>query len=136
MMKMSLIAASALSVVLVGAGSAQGASFPAQNDQQLTQPQMKQLSRTAHTPEQYRTLANYFDKQQQSFLQQARDEKAEWARRSQNTTSISAKYPRPVDSARYLYEYYVYKASEASALSAKYNRLANPSGAGIPEQHM
>ena len=33
---------------------------------------------------------------------------------------------RPVDSARNLYEYYMYKASEAGALEAKYSRLASP----------
>jgi hypothetical protein len=38
----------------------------------------------------------------------------------------AAKYPRPVDSARNLYEYYMYKASEAGTLEAKYSRLAEP----------
>jgi len=41
-------------------------------------------------------------------------------------TGIMAKYPRPVDSARNLYEYYMTRASEAGMLEAKYTRLAAP----------
>jgi len=36
---------------------------------------------------------------------------------------VAAKYPRPVDLARNLYEYYMYKASEMGALSLKYSQL-------------
>jgi len=40
--------------------------------------------------------------------------------------SMAAKYPRPADSARNLYEYYMYKANKAGALEAKYTNLAAP----------
>ncbi len=38
--------------------------------------------------------------------------------------ATAAKYPRPVDSARNLYEYYLSKAFEAEKLSARYSQLA------------
>jgi hypothetical protein len=91
-----------------------------------TQAQLKQLALEAHAPAQYTALANYYGQQRSDYLQRAAEEKLEWDRRSQNIMSVAAKYPRPVDSARNLYEYYMYKASEAGTLEAKYNRLAAP----------
>ncbi|MGD0547925.1 MAG: hypothetical protein ABR991_08890 [Terracidiphilus sp.] len=88
---------------------------------------MKQLAADAHSPQQFKTLASYFGVQHDDYLKQATEEKKEWERRSQNVTGVLAKYPRPVDSARNLYEYYMYKASEAGALEAKYSQMANPS---------
>ena len=111
--------------VLVGLGNAQGASFPESGDH-LTKAQVKQLARDAHTKEEYSTLASYYGDQQNSYLQQATEAKKEWGRLSQNIQGAQAKYPSPVDSARNLYEYYMYKASEYEALEAKYSRLAAP----------
>jgi hypothetical protein len=84
------------------------------------------LALSAHAPEQYTALASYYGTQKADYLQQAAEEKKEWERRSQNTMSIAAKYPRPVDSSRNRYEYYMYKAAEAGTLEAKYSRLAMP----------
>jgi hypothetical protein len=64
--------------------------------------------------------------QKVDYLRQAAEEKKEWERRSQNVTSAAAKYPRPADSSRNLYEYYMYKASKAETLEAKYSQLAAP----------
>jgi hypothetical protein len=125
-MKSKLAALCVLSFGLATVGSAQAPNSSAQPGAQLTKAQVKQLVREAHTPEQYNALARYYSAQQKSFLQQADDEKKEWIRRSQNIVSVAAKYPRPVDSARYLYEYETYEASEAGQLAAKYNRLATP----------
>jgi hypothetical protein len=123
-MKRSLFAASLLSLALVGIGKAQGMVSSPETDVRYTQAQLKQLALNARTPTQYLNLANYFGGQHRTYLQKAADEKKEWERRSQNITSIAAKYPRPVDSARNLYEYYMYKASEAGSLEAKYSHLA------------
>jgi hypothetical protein len=84
------------------------------------------LALNAHAPEQYTALSSYYSAQKADYLQQAAEEKKEWERRNQNVMSIAAKYPRPVDSARNLYEYYMYKANEAGTLEAKYSRLATP----------
>jgi hypothetical protein len=87
---------------------------------------VKELSRSAHAPDQYRTLATYYGERQKTYLQQAEKEKKEWERMRQNTVSMAAKYPRPVDSARNAYESYMAKASESGALEAKYSRKAAP----------
>ncbi len=86
--------------------------------------QLKRLAREARTHEQYAALADCYQKLQKNYLRQAAEEKQEWERRSENAMASAAKYPRPVDSARNLYEYYLSKASEEAALSAKYSQLA------------
>jgi hypothetical protein len=100
------------------------ASSP-ENGAHYTKAQLKQLVQNAHTPEQYTALASYFNEQKSNYLQQAAEEKREWESRGQNVMGMAAKYPRPVDSARNLYEYYIYKASKAEILEAKYSRVAS-----------
>jgi hypothetical protein len=85
---------------------------------------LKKMARDAHTPSQYAVLAGYYDGRQKDYLAQAAEEKQEWVRRSANIMLTAAKYPRPVDSAHYLYDYYTYKAMEAGQLAAKYSQLA------------
>jgi len=115
-----------LSLAFAGVGSAQVAASAAETGNHYTQAQLKELARDAHAPEQYKSLANYYGERQKDYLQKAADEKKEWERRSQNVVGVLAKYPRPVDSARNLYEYYMTRASEAGTLEAKYSRLATP----------
>ena len=106
-MKNKLFAASILSCALVGIGSAQEAATSSETSVHYTKAQVKQLVRDAHSPDQYRALASYYGEQQTSYMKQAAEEKHEWVRRSQNIVGVAAKYPRPVDSARDLYEYYM-----------------------------
>jgi len=123
-MKRNLFAAFILSCALASVGSAQQAASPGANGPQYTKAQLKQLVQDAHTPDQYKALAGYYRGRRESYLQQAAEEKLEWDRRSQNTMSIAAKYPRPVDSARNLYEYYMSMASESNSLASKYDQLS------------
>ena len=123
-MTRNLLATCSLSLALATIGIAQGTASSPETGAHFTQAQLKQLVLNAHAPAQYTALANYYSERQNNYLQKAAEEKQEWARRSQNITSVAAKYPRPVDSARNLYEYYMYKASEAGTLVAKYSRLA------------
>ena len=88
-----------LSIALLGRGYADESAAP-----NYTKPELHKLIREAHSAEQYRALAKYFRAQQAKYQQQAREEKAEWERHSQNVTSVSAKYPRPVDSYKKRYE--------------------------------
>jgi hypothetical protein len=125
-MTRNLFAACILSLAFASVGNAQGAASSTETDAHYTKAQLKELKRSAHTPEQYKVLASYYGGRQKSYLQEAMEEKKEWVRRSQNVFGVNAKYPRPVDSARNLYEYYMYKASEAEALEAKYDRMAEP----------
>jgi hypothetical protein len=99
--------------------------------------ELAQLRKEAHTPEQYRALAVYFEHRKRSFQEQADQEKKEWERRSQNVVGPAAKYPRPVDSARNLYEYYDYEADQAGLLQAQYERLAESAGVatGVTNQN-
>jgi len=122
-MKRTVFAASIVGLVLVGFGTASGQAPSSDKSEHYSQAQLKQMTLAAHTPEQYKALASSYTKQQSYFLRQAAEEKQEWERRSANIVSVNAKYPRPVDSARYLYEYDAYKASEAGALSLKYAQL-------------
>lgn len=125
-MTRNLLAACYLTLALAGVGNAQGAATSPENGAHVTKAQLKQMTHDAHTPDQYAALANYYSAQQKSYMQQADEEKKEWDRRSQNVEGVLAKYPRPVDSARNLYEYYMYKASEYATLEAKYSQLASP----------
>jgi hypothetical protein len=125
-MKLNLFATCILALALVGVASAQSAASSAQAGVQYTKAQVKELALNAHSPEQYSVLASYYAAQKADYLQQAAAEKKEWERRSQNITGVLAKYPRPVDSARNLYEYYIYKASEAGMLEAKYHQMVTP----------
>jgi len=134
MMKKGFSGASILFFALMSVATAHGAVAPAAEVDHVNNAQLKQMAREAHTPEQYQALANSYERQQKYYLKQAADEKQEWVRRSQITTSLYAKSPSPADTARNLYEYYVEKASEAGALSAKYSQMAEPMASATEHQ--
>ena len=90
--------------------------------------EIKQMMREAHTPDQYRAIAQYYDERHTEFSAKAADEMAEWARRSEMTSGLAAKYPRPVDAARNLYEYYAHEADEAAFQAYKYHRFEAGTG--------
>jgi hypothetical protein len=123
-MTRNILAACILSLAFANVGNAQGTASPAETRVHSTQVDLKQLAHNAHAPEQYSALANYYQMQQEGYQQRAAEAKKDWERMSQNVTGNMGKYPRPVDSARNLYEYYMAKASKAATLEAKYTRLA------------
>ncbi len=125
-MTRKLSAVCVFTLALATLGSAQTTASSPGSGTHYTQAQLKKLAQDAHTPGEYGALASYYGQQQQYYLAQATDEKQEWARRSANIMLTAAKYPRPVDSAHYLYDYYTYKAAEAGQLAAKYSQLAAP----------
>jgi hypothetical protein len=125
-MTCNLTALCVISLALATIGGAQTTTSPSSSDTQYTQAQLKQLAKNANTLTQYQALASYYDAQQKRNLARATEEKQEWERRSANVMLTAAKYPRPVDSAHYLYDYYTYKAGEAGQLAAKYAQLAAP----------
>lgn len=77
------------------------------------------------TAEQYSALANHYFSQEQIYKQKAAEEMRLWRERSEMVTPLSEKWPRPVDSARNLHDYYEYKAKQSAALFAKYSELAD-----------
>jgi hypothetical protein len=123
-MKPTLLFASLLGLALAGAGIAQAANSSQMSNSQCSSAQLKQMAREARTAEQFNTLVACYEKVQKKYLEQAAQEKQEWERRSHNVMATAAKYPRPVDSARNLYEYDMSKASEAKGYSTKFSRLA------------
>ena len=125
-MKLNLFATCILALALAGVASAQSAASSAETGAHNTKAQVKELKRNAQAPAQYAVLAGYYGAQKADYLRQAAEEKKEWERRSKNVAVAFGKYPRPVDSARNLYEYYLYKASKAETLQAKYSQLAAP----------
>jgi ABC-type nitrate/sulfonate/bicarbonate transport system substrate-binding protein len=125
-MNRNLFATCILALAFAGAASAQNAASSAETGAHYTKVQVKELALNAHAPEQYAVLAGYYGAQKADYLRQAAEEKKEWERRSKNVSVAFGKYPRPVDSARNLYEYYLYKASKAETLQAKFSQLAAP----------
>ena len=125
-MNRNLFATCILALAFAGAASAQGVASSPETDAHYTKAQLQQLTLNAHAPEQYRALASYFSKQRDNYQQKASEKQKEWVQLSQNVTSAAAKYPRPADSVRNYYEYYMHKASEAGTLEAKYSRLTDP----------
>lgn len=86
--------------------------------------QVKEMQRDAHTPEQYNVVAGIYTKLQEAYQQKAEEERQLMVNRSANTTSTSAKYPRPVDSAQYLFDYYSQQADAMRIHSERYARKA------------
>jgi len=132
-MTRKVIAACILSLAFAIVGNAQGTASPSETGVHSTRVDLKQLARSANAPEQYMALANFYGMQQESYQQRAAEAKKDWERMGRNVTGNMAKYPRPVDSARNLYEYYMAKASKAATLEAKYTRLAT-SGSPVNAQ--
>jgi hypothetical protein len=114
---------SALAIVLLGlaAASMRAESYP---QAAASKAEVEALLRSAHSPVQYHTLAVYFHQKQTAYEVQAQAEKAEWERRSQNVVGVAAKYPRPVDSSRNRYTYFMYEADRMAHQAAHFDALA------------
>jgi hypothetical protein len=90
----------------------------------LSNGELKQMERSAQTPEQYAALASYFRSRQQDFREQAREEVPLMAWRGQFTFSLYAKYPQPYASSRNRYDYFMYETNQMSQKAAYYEGLA------------
>jgi hypothetical protein len=97
------------------------AEAPARSN--YTHAEIQKMIRDAHTPEQYRELAEYYRWRQLNYELEAHGEKHEWIRRTFDVT-VPAKYPTPGDSSRNRYEYFTYESSKMGALAARYSMLA------------
>ena len=82
------------------------------------------LMKTAHDSSQYRALAAYFRQKKQSFSSERDAELALWNSRKQAIAVNQNKYPRPVDSAHNLYDYYAYETNHAAAQAQHYEQIA------------
>jgi hypothetical protein len=118
-MKIKVQIAAALAAFALSAGYGYAESSP-----NLSHAELKKMIQSAHTADQYASLASYFRWRQQELQQQAHAELAEWDRRSQIVSGLTEKYPRPVDSSRNRYEYFTYEAQQMREKAAYYEDLA------------
>jgi hypothetical protein len=109
-----------------GPGYAQMAH--AEEPPDLTPAQIRDMARSAHTPEQYTQLADYYQARRRMYVKKASETMDLWARRNAVITPLGEKWPRPVDSARDLYDYYLHQAAKSAATAQRYSNLANNAG--------
>src|ERR1700683_2197663 len=89
-MTRELFGACILALAFASAGNAQATASSTETGAHYTQAQLKELERSAHAPEQYNALADYYGGRQKNYLREAAEEKKEWERRSQNVTGVLA----------------------------------------------
>jgi hypothetical protein len=111
-------------MILVGDGNILSYAQATSDKPTLTSTEVKRLEKTSPSQDDSLRLVSYYALRQHKYQQRANEERKEWERRSRNITCIAAKYPRPVDSARNLYEYNLLKAAEMESLQAKYLNYA------------
>jgi hypothetical protein len=87
--------------------------------------EIQRMIRQAHSPEDYRAIADYFRARQKAFDNEAQAEKVEWQRRSQNVMGPAAKYPRPVDSSKYRFDYFSYESLQMAQQALHFEALAS-----------
>ncbi len=127
-MNLRLIALSSLMIISL-AGNLSATEKASTDRSEYSTAQIKKMAREAHTVEQYTVLADYYATRHRMFKRKAAEEMHIWAERNAVITPLSEKWPRPVDSARNLYDYFEFKAGEAAELQAKYSRLADDAAA-------
>jgi hypothetical protein len=122
-MSRTWIVAAILSLAIPLAGAAQSSA------QVAAVPSTTPLhdSQSATTPAQYAQLAAYFHQQEARYRAQATAERIERDRRAHINAGLMQKYPRPVDSAQYLYESYLSRADSAALQARRYDQLAGDS---------
>lgn len=120
-----ILAAIGIVIFALAAAAVQTPQKDPTEQPEYTSSQIKAVARDAHTVEQYTVLANYYWKQQRMYQRKALEQMHLWRERAETVTPLSEKWPRPVDSARNLHDYYVYKTAQSAALFARYDRLAD-----------
>jgi len=118
-----ILVVATLSLALPLAGMAQSTQT-ANLSVPLSPHEVHSLMLSAHSSAQYQQLASYFHQQESKFRAEAAAEKIERDRRAQVNAALMQKYPRPVDSAQYLYESYVSQADSAALQAQHFNQLA------------
>jgi hypothetical protein len=118
-MKKMVQMAVALAAFALSAGFAYAQSSP-----DLSRSELKKMVRSAHTADDYASLASYFKWRQEDLQQRARGELMEWAQLSPFGIRMPSKYPTPADASRNRYEYFTYEARQMSQKADYYENLA------------
>ena len=124
MNRRSKVLAAILSIAFPLAGMAQSNPQTASVTAPLSATQVRALLKSAHSDAEYKQLGSYYRQEEAKFRAEATAEKAERDRRASVNASLMQKYPRPVDSAQYLYESYVTSADRAALQAQHYEQLA------------
>lgn len=124
-MNRTSIAIAILSLAVSLTGAAQSTVQTANLSAPLSSREANNLMKSAHSDAEYKQLASYFHQQEAHYRAEAAAEKVEVDRRAQVNAGLMQKYPRPVDSAQYLYESYVYQADGAALKAQHYDQLAS-----------
>jgi hypothetical protein len=119
-----LIAVAALSLAFPLVATGQSALQTAGLMTPDSEHEVHNLMKSAHSSDQYRQLAGYFHQREADYHSKAAAEMAERDRRAQTNAGVARKYPRPVDSAQYLYELYLSDAAIAAVMAQHYDQLA------------
>ena len=123
-MNRTMVLITALSLTIPLAGMAQPTSQTANLTAPLSGRELHSLMLNAHSAAQYQQLAGYFHQMEAKYRAEAAAEKAERDRRAQVNAGLMQKYPRPVDTAQYLYESYVSQADSAALQAQHFDQLA------------
>jgi len=119
-----ILVVAALSLIFPLGGMAQSTTQTASLSAPMTPREVHSLMLSAHNSAEYKQLAGYFHQQEVKFRAEAAAEKIERDRRAQVNAGLMQKYPRPVDSAQYLYESYVSQADSAALQAQRFDQLA------------
>jgi hypothetical protein len=92
----------------------------------LSASELKRQAKQAQTVEDLHRLAEGYRREESLFRRDAEQEKAELARRIQQTGGRTMKYPSPVDSARNLYQYDIAEADEMANKAESFDAQAAP----------
>ena len=133
-MNRPLIIVALLSLASPLAGTAQTTTQTASVTAPMSPHEAHDLMKSAHSVDQYKELAGYFHQREADYRAKAAAEKIERDRRAEVNASLYQKYPRPVDSAQYLYDSYVADANAAALQAQRYDQLA--SGQSQRDQQM
>jgi hypothetical protein len=125
-MNRSLVLVATLSLALPFAGMAQSPMQTASLSAPMTPREVHSLMRSAHDSAQYKQIAGYFHQQEAKFRAEAAAEAVERDRRAPDNAALYRyqKYPRPFDTAQYLYESYLSKADSAATQAQHFDQLA------------
>lgn len=122
MKALMLAVITAATMLLTEPGIAQQEQAPAATAAaHYSRAQLKSMTRSAHTPQQYKVLADYYRQRQGTYQRQAGDVLKELQRRSQSGIGPAANHPRPVDATRNLYDYYANEAKHMGHLADQYD---------------
>jgi len=119
-----ILVVAALSLTFPLAGMAQSTTQTASLSTPIAPREAHSLLLSAHSGAQYQQLAGYFHQQEAKYRAEAAAEKIERDRRAQVNAGLTQKYPRPVDSAQYLYESYLSQADSAALQAQHFDQLA------------